>query len=91
VAVVREATAGISREQDFLLVEGRSLKQAGEERVQFATPAKGITLTIADGRVSIAGDMDETVFPVHLNCGPLLRAFVNNKAAKIVAGTKVEL
>jgi hypothetical protein len=91
VAVVREAAVDNAREQDFLLVEGCSLKQAGEERVQLAATTKGITLTIADGQVSIAGDASEAAFPLHLNCGLLLQAYVNNKAAKIVAGTTVEL
>jgi len=91
LAVVREASTENSREQAFLLAEGRFLKQAGEERIHFSSASKGITLTIVAGQAYINGDTDKTSFPLHVNGGALQRAFVNDKEARIVAGTRVEL
>jgi hypothetical protein len=91
LAVVRESSSETSREQAFLLAEGRFLKQSGEERIRFSTAPKGITLTAVAGQVYISGDTGNTSFPLHLNCGFFQRAFVNGKEARIVAGTRVEI
>lgn len=87
LAVVHEAPA----ERAFLLADGHFLKQAGEERIRFSTAPKAVTLTVVAEQVHIAGDAGNTSFPLHLNCGSLQRAFVNEKEAKIVAGTRVEI